>query len=100
MSTITADMPASTADLPAAAAAERGIAVRLDAVTRRFADVTALSTASLDIRRGELMTLLGPSGCGKTTLLNLIAGFVAPDEGVVTIDGRRVNEVPTFRREI
>ena len=101
MSTITADMHASAGEFSAAAAAtEREIAVRLDAVTRRFADVTALDAASLDIRRGELMTLLGPSGCGKTTLLNLIAGFVALDEGVITIDGRRVNEVPTFRREI
>jgi putative spermidine/putrescine transport system ATP-binding protein/spermidine/putrescine transport system ATP-binding protein len=101
MSTITAEVRAGISD-PAAAceAAPREIAVRIAAVTRRFGEVTALAAASLDIRRGELMTLLGPSGCGKTTLLNLIAGFIAPDDGVIAIDGRRVNEVPTFRREI
>jgi putative spermidine/putrescine transport system ATP-binding protein/spermidine/putrescine transport system ATP-binding protein len=102
MSTITADIRASAAAVPATATAatEREIAVRLDGVTRRFGEITALDAASLDIRRGELMTLLGPSGCGKTTLLNLVAGFVMPDEGDIAIDGRRVNEVPTFRREI
>jgi putative spermidine/putrescine transport system ATP-binding protein/spermidine/putrescine transport system ATP-binding protein len=76
------------------------VAVKLDGVTKRFGTVTALREAHLSIRRGELMALLGPSGCGKTTLLNLVAGFFPPDEGDVTIDRRRVNHVPTYKREI
>ena len=50
--------------------------------------------SSLAIQEGELFTLLGPSGCGKTTLLRLIAGFYAADEGEVCFDERIVNEVP------
>jgi ABC-type Fe3+/spermidine/putrescine transport system ATPase subunit len=46
------------------------------------------------------MTLLGPSGCGKTTLLNLVAGFLVVDAGEIEIDGKCVNEIPTYKREI
>jgi putative spermidine/putrescine transport system ATP-binding protein/spermidine/putrescine transport system ATP-binding protein len=74
--------------------------VRLDGVTKRFGEVTALHAVSLEVRRGELMTLLGPSGCGKTTLLNLVAGFFVPDAGEIAIDGARVTDLPTGRREI
>src|SRR5262245_12527337 len=52
------------------------------------------------VARGELMTLLGPSGCGKTTLLNLVAGFLIPDSGEIAIAGRRMTELPAYRREI
>jgi spermidine/putrescine ABC transporter ATP-binding subunit len=76
------------------------VAVELDGVTKRFGDITALDEVSLLVRRGELMTLLGPSGCGKTTLLNLVAGFLMPDSGEIAIDGRRVTDLPTYRREI
>ena len=76
------------------------VAVELDGVTKRFGDTTALDKVSLLVRRGELMTLLGPSGCGKTTLLNLVAGFLMPDSGEIAIDGRRVTDLPTYRREI
>ena len=76
------------------------VAVELDGVTKRFGDIIALDAVSLLVRRGELMTLLGPSGCGKTTLLNLVAGFLMPDSGEIAIDGRRVTDLPTYRREI
>jgi len=76
------------------------VAVRFNAVTKRFAKTVALHEVSLAVRRGEFMTLLGPSGCGKTTLLNLAAGFFSPDGGEILIDGERVNDVPTYRREI
>ena len=75
-------------------------AVRLDGISKRFGDVVALHGVSLQVRRGELMTLLGPSGCGKTTLLNLVAGFLAPEVGEIAIDGARVTDLPTWRREI
>ncbi len=76
------------------------IAVVLDGVTKRFGKTTALDDVSLMVRRGELMTLLGPSGCGKTTLLNLVAGFLIPDSGEIAIAGRRMTDVPAYRREI
>ena len=49
--------------------------------------VQALQNVSFDLRGGRLLTLLGPSGCGKTTLLNILAGFLAPTSGAVTLGG-------------
>ena len=76
------------------------IAVALDGVTKCFGKIIALDNVSLQVRRGELITLLGPSGCGKTTLLNLVAGFLKPEHGEILIDGALVTDVPTHRREI
>jgi putative spermidine/putrescine transport system ATP-binding protein/spermidine/putrescine transport system ATP-binding protein len=98
-------MSNTTADInhdvrQATAVNDDDIAVRFDGVSKRFGNVTALHEVSLAVRRGELMTLLGPSGCGKTTLLNLVAGFFSPDGGEILIDGERVNDLPTYKREI
>src|SRR3990167_6964966 len=69
-------------------------------LTKRFGANVVVSRASFDIEEGELFTLLGPSGCGKTTLLRLVAGFYAPDEGDVLFDDRIVNDVSPHERGI
>lgn len=55
---------------------------------------------SLSIKRREFVTLLGPSGCGKTTTLRIIGGFEQPDSGDVFFDGKRLNDVPPYQREL
>ena len=69
-------------------------------LTKRFGPLGVVNRVNLAIQEGELFTLLGPSGCGKTTLLRLIAGFYAPDEGEVCFDERKVNDVPPYERGI
>jgi putative spermidine/putrescine transport system ATP-binding protein len=57
-----------------------------------------LIDVSVTAQKGELLTLLGPSGCGKTTTLHIIAGFIKPDKGDVSINGKIVNELPPHMR--
>jgi taurine transport system ATP-binding protein len=52
--------------------------------------VQALKDVSINLKAGELLSVLGPSGCGKTTLLNIVAGFLAPTEGVMTLNGHDI----------
>jgi spermidine/putrescine transport system ATP-binding protein len=73
--------------------------IELVGVTRRFGSVVAVRELSLGVARGEFLTLLGPSGCGKTTTLNMIAGFLRPDEGQILLGGRRVEHLPPYRRD-
>src|SRR5918992_3470491 len=72
--------------------------VRLQGVSKRFGNLTAVRQLDLDIAQGEFFTLLGPSGCGKTTTLRMIAGFEEPTEGTVVLDGEDVTGWPAFRR--
>lgn len=61
--------------------------VRLEAVTKRFGSVTAVSRVSLDVPKGTATVLIGPSGSGKSTVLRLVNGLESLDEGRVTVDG-------------
>ena len=76
--------------------------IQIERVTKRFGAVTAVADLSLEIRDREFVTLLGPSGCGKTTLLRLIAGFMAPDEGAIRVGSATLSTpagvVPPERR--
>jgi spermidine/putrescine transport system ATP-binding protein len=72
--------------------------VRLERVTKRFGDFTAVREMELDIPRGQFFTMLGPSGCGKTTTLRMVAGFEEPSEGRVLLDGDDVTDLPAFKR--
>jgi spermidine/putrescine ABC transporter ATP-binding subunit len=74
--------------------------VRVDAVSKRFADTMAVDAVSIDIRPNEFFALLGPSGCGKTTLLRMLAGFEQPSDGRVLIDGEDMDRVPPNRRPV
>ena len=67
---------------------------------KRFGSMLALSDINLTVEEGEIVTLLGPSGCGKTTLMRLVAGFEAPSEGTIRIDGKDVVNVPPERRPV
>ena len=65
-----------------------------------YDETPVLRGISLDIKSREFVTLLGPSGCGKTTTLRIIGGFEQPDSGDVFFEGKRLNDVPPYRREI
>lgn len=74
--------------------------IRVENVTRRFNDFTAVNDLSLDIADGELLALLGPSGSGKTTLLRLIAGLDFPDAGRILFDGVDATPLSAAQRRI
>jgi NitT/TauT family transport system ATP-binding protein len=83
-------MPLTLHEPPVARAALDIPKLSVSGVSKRFGDLVAVSDASLDVRKGEFLSLVGPSGCGKTTMLQLLAGFERPDTGRVLIDGRPV----------
>ncbi len=62
--------------------------IEIQNLFKRFKDVVAINRIELEVKQGEMLTLLGPSGCGKTTTLRCIAGLEKPDEGDIVIDGQ------------
>ena len=76
----------------------KGSDVVIEGVSKSFGDFEVLKNINLEIKKGEFFSLLGPSGCGKTTLLRIIAGFEAPDEGKLTLDGDNVLSLPPNKR--
>ncbi len=70
----------------------------LDGLTKRFGEHAAVENLSLAVEQGEFLALLGPSGCGKTTTLQMIAGFVTPTSGAITLDGKDLLAVKPAKR--
>jgi iron(III) transport system ATP-binding protein len=69
-------------------------------VVKTYGRTRAVDDLSLEVREGELLTLLGPSGCGKTTTLRAVSGFVGLDSGHIYIGDREVTDIPPERRGI
>ena len=74
--------------------------IEVNGVSKFFGEKTALDHVTLNVKKGEFVTILGPSGCGKTTLLRLIAGFQTASEGVITIAGKDITQTPPHRRPV
>ena len=74
--------------------------IRLEAVTKQFAETTAVDDLTLSIPRGAFYALLGPSGCGKTTTLRMVGGFEDPTEGRIYLGGDEVTNLPPYKRDV
>ena len=79
---------------------ENNILVKLENVSKSFGKVEVIKNISLDIYKGEFLTLLGPSGCGKTTILRMISGLDDVTKGKVYIDNKDVTNVDATKREV
>ncbi|MGB0120623.1 MAG: ABC transporter ATP-binding protein [Solirubrobacterales bacterium] len=75
-------------------------AIRVEGITKKFGDFTAVNDVNLDIGQGEFFSLLGPSGCGKTTMLRMLAGFEIPTAGTIRLNGEPVEKVPPHQRDV
>ena len=74
--------------------------IKIENLSKSFGEKVVLDNINLDIKRGEFVTLLGPSGCGKTTLLRMLAGFMQPDEGVITMEDKNILTMPPHQRPL
>ncbi len=74
--------------------------IKIQGITKRFGDFTAVDNVDLDIYKGELFCWLGGSGCGKSTLLRMLAGFETPTAGKIFIDGVEMNDIPAYERPV
>ncbi|HWI64524.1 MAG TPA: ABC transporter ATP-binding protein [Symbiobacteriaceae bacterium] len=72
--------------------------VSMERIVKRFDSQVVVAGVSLEVKSGELFTLLGPSGCGKTTLLRILAGFYRQEDGDLRFDGKLVNDLPAHQR--
>ena len=76
------------------------ILLSLRHISKNFGEGDVLSDLSLDVHRGEFVTLLGASGCGKTTTLRIISGLETPDAGTVLLDGQDITALPPEKRPV
>jgi len=78
---------------------ERWPCVELRNLVKKFHTLVAVDHINLEVKHGEVFSLLGPSGCGKTTTLRILAGLEKADAGEVLIEGQLINDVPPYRRD-
>lgn len=76
------------------------MSIELKNISKYFGNLAVVNNVSLEITNGEFFVLLGSSGSGKTTILNIIAGLIAPDHGQVLLQGKDVTYLPTQKRQI
>ena len=93
-------MAAQVAEAPAAEAPADAKFVCFVDVEKSYGAFHAVRSLNLSIGRGEFLTFLGPSGSGKTTTLNMLAGFERPSRGVIMLDGKSVDRLPPYERNI
>ena len=74
--------------------------IELKGISKQFDGEKILDSIDLYIKDKEFVTLLGPSGCGKTTTLRIIGGFETPDEGKVYFEGKEINDLPPYKRQV
>ena len=74
--------------------------ITLEGVVKRFGNNVVVKNLNLEVGEGEFLTLLGPSGCGKTTTLRMIAGFEEASEGIIKVEGERVEDKEPFQRNV
>jgi putative spermidine/putrescine transport system ATP-binding protein len=74
--------------------------IKLEQVSKAFGTLTVIDRLDLEIASGEFLSLLGPSGSGKTTILMMLAGFIAPSNGSIWLEGRQIEHLPPHRRNM
>lgn len=72
--------------------------IQAEHITKSFGEKTVLNDVSLNVKRGEFVTILGSSGCGKTTMLRILAGFETPTSGKIRMNGHDITTMPPYRR--
>lgn len=72
--------------------------LQLEHIKKSFGGVAVLEDITLEVEKGEIVSILGPSGCGKTTLLNLILGITDADSGSIVFDGKEITNAPMEKR--